>query len=214
MTETERIHGVKPGDLLRQDREEAERERQADLSYDVRALYCNSCRKWRIKDDLGGCPECDTWGARLRALRKSKGLSLRRLAAAALVSVSYLSRVERGQFPPPSADTIAKLAVVLGVDSSALCRTAGKTGPAEVEQLRERVAELEREGERLYRVVMAVWESETCEDPDCRHGHTTDVLGAVVDAAEAYQAAHPGAPTGDPEASVDDNVRRLLELVR
>lgn len=196
------------------------------------------------------------WGEQLRQLRRSRGLSVRGLAAAVLISPGYLSRVERGEFPPPAVETIGKLAVVLDVDSSEMVESSGKATGHYADRLKKRIAELERaladerrwragadkrkslwfakylsmrsraetaehdsrtaerEAERLFRVVLAAWESEACEDPDCgaaHHGHSTDVFRWIVDLAEEYQAAHPDAPKIDPAASTADNVRTLLD---
>jgi transcriptional regulator with XRE-family HTH domain len=52
--------------------------------------------------------------------------SLRRVAAAIDVEPSYLSKVERGEQPPPSEKTIAALARTLGEDPDVVMALAGK----------------------------------------------------------------------------------------
>jgi transcriptional regulator with XRE-family HTH domain len=52
--------------------------------------------------------------------------SLRRLALAIGVEPSYLSKIERGEQPPPSEKTIQALARELGEDPDVLLALAGK----------------------------------------------------------------------------------------
>lgn len=52
--------------------------------------------------------------------------SLRKLAAAIGVEPSYLSKIERGEQPPPSEKTIVALAAELGQDPDVLLALAGK----------------------------------------------------------------------------------------
>ncbi len=57
---------------------------------------------------------------------KNPGFSVRQLAARVGVEPSYLSKVERGQQPPPSEQTIASLARELDEDPDVLLALAGK----------------------------------------------------------------------------------------
>ena len=52
--------------------------------------------------------------------------SLRRVATAIGVEPSYLSKVERGEQPPPSEETVVALARELGEDPDVLLALAGK----------------------------------------------------------------------------------------
>lgn len=52
--------------------------------------------------------------------------SLRKVAAAIGVEPSYLSKIERGQQPPPGEKTIVALARHLGEDADVLLALAGK----------------------------------------------------------------------------------------
>ena len=54
------------------------------------------------------------FGKRLRNLRKQKGLTQEQLAETTMISVDFLSLVERG-INAPSFDTLEKLAIALGV---------------------------------------------------------------------------------------------------
>lgn len=55
-----------------------------------------------------------------------KRFSLRQVAGKVGVEPAYLSKIERGVFPPPSEAVIVKLADVLGEDKDVLLAMAGK----------------------------------------------------------------------------------------
>ena len=59
-------------------------------------------------------------------LQQDRSFSLRQVAARIGVEPAYLSKIERGVFPPPSEDVIVKLAAVLGEDKDLLLGLAGK----------------------------------------------------------------------------------------
>ena len=86
---------------------------------------------------------------RREALRKDDpGFSVRQVAQRIGIQPSYLSKVERGEVPPPSEATIQKLAQELGVDSDVLLALAGKVSSDLQEVIRKRpqlFAELIRE---------------------------------------------------------------------
>jgi transcriptional regulator with XRE-family HTH domain len=52
--------------------------------------------------------------------------SLRKVAASVGIEPSYLSKIERGEQPPPSEETILALAKELGEDPDVLLALAGK----------------------------------------------------------------------------------------
>jgi transcriptional regulator with XRE-family HTH domain len=54
------------------------------------------------------------FGEKVRALRKEKGISLRKFAAQAEISPTYLSKIERGEFPPPAEEKVKAMARLLG----------------------------------------------------------------------------------------------------
>jgi len=66
------------------------------------------------------------------------GFSLRRVAARVGVEPSYLSKVERGEQPPPSEATIARLAAELGEDVDVLLALAGKVSSDLQQVIRQR----------------------------------------------------------------------------
>src|SRR5437899_3282949 len=73
---------------------------------------------------------------RRRAKRQESDpeFSLRKVAAAIGVEPSYLSKVERGEQPPPSEKTILALARALDDDPDVLLALAGKVS-AELQQI-------------------------------------------------------------------------------
>ena len=78
---------------------------------------------------------------RREALQKEDELgsfSLRRVAARIDVEPSYLSKVERGDQPPPSEEKVKKLAAVLGEDPDVLLALAGKVSGELLKIIRRR----------------------------------------------------------------------------
>jgi transcriptional regulator with XRE-family HTH domain len=71
---------------------------------------------------------------REKLLEADANFSLRRVALAIGVEPSYLSKVERGEQPPPSEKTILALARELGEDADVLLALAGKVS-AELQQI-------------------------------------------------------------------------------
>ena len=71
--------------------------------------------------------------------RKSdREFSVRKVAARVGVEPSYLSKVERGEQPPPSEAKIVALAGVLDVDADVLLAMAGKVSSDLQEAIRKR----------------------------------------------------------------------------
>lgn len=71
------------------------------------------------------------FGQHLRQVRedlrsKDRTFSVRQLAARVGIEPSYLSKIERGQQPPPSEQTIVALANELNEDPDVLLALAGK----------------------------------------------------------------------------------------
>ena len=72
------------------------------------------------------------FGAHVRELRERRrlgdrrGFSLRQVAVRVGVEPAYLSKVERGQVPPPSEATIGRIADELGEDRDLLLAFGGK----------------------------------------------------------------------------------------
>lgn len=77
----------------------------------------------------------NTFGSKLRELRREQGMTLRQLAELAGVDYTYLSKVETEKVPyTPSAETIRSIARALGLDPMELLSLAKKL-PAELESL-------------------------------------------------------------------------------
>jgi len=66
-----------------------------------------------------------TFGKHIRQLRKAKGVSLRKLAKSVEKDHTYLSKIEYGKVPPPSAQVVLALAEALGEDADVLMVMAG-----------------------------------------------------------------------------------------
>lgn len=71
------------------------------------------------------------FGAHLRQAREAlqagdKSYSLRQVAQRVGIEPAYLSKIERGVFPPPSEAVIVKLAELLGEDKDVLLALGGK----------------------------------------------------------------------------------------
>jgi transcriptional regulator with XRE-family HTH domain len=66
------------------------------------------------------------FGPRVRALREEKEIGLRRFADLVGMSPTYLSKIERGDFPPPGEEKILAIAKELGVDADELLALAGR----------------------------------------------------------------------------------------
>lgn len=67
-----------------------------------------------------------SFGRRIRELRLERGIRQHELADAAQMDVTYLSKIETGKFPPPSAEKIEALAKKLSVDADELLFLAKK----------------------------------------------------------------------------------------
>lgn len=82
------------------------------------------------------------FGAFVRQEREGKGLGLREMAKKIGVSPTYLSKVERDEFPPPAEDKVIAIANILGCDQDELLALAGKVSSDLTEIIRERPREL------------------------------------------------------------------------
>jgi transcriptional regulator with XRE-family HTH domain len=67
-----------------------------------------------------------TFGDILREKRRLAGLSQRLLAERAALDFSYISKLENGRLPPPSAETVVRLANLLGCPPEDLLSPAKK----------------------------------------------------------------------------------------
>jgi len=82
------------------------------------------------------------FGERLRQLREERkrsnpDFSLRKFAQEAGISATFLSKIERGEFDPPRADKIIRMAELLDVDPDELLALAEKVDPSLNDIIRE-----------------------------------------------------------------------------
>lgn len=110
-----------------------------------------------------------SFGEQLRSLRREQHISQRDLASMVGVDHTYISKIESGQMPPPSKETIHRLAVALGTDEGQLAKLAGKVS---TEVLAQHLATLEstyvsfgEELEELRRLVETVRREQVKEGP-------------------------------------------------
>ena len=85
------------------------------------------------------------FGKLVRKLREEKAqtdpkFTLRKFAEAVGISAPFLSRVERGEFDPPAADKIKRMAEILGANVDEFLKIAKKDDPALSEIVREQPA--------------------------------------------------------------------------
>ena len=67
-----------------------------------------------------------SFGATVRRLREDQKIGLRRFAEVVGMSPTYLSKVERDEFNPPSEDKVRAIAKALGQDPDELLALAGR----------------------------------------------------------------------------------------
>jgi transcriptional regulator with XRE-family HTH domain len=78
------------------------------------------------------------FGRTLQVLRLGRRLSIRRLAALVGVSPSYISRIERGEFPPPATPAITRLSRVLDVERELLLTLSDRVPDDVLDVVRQR----------------------------------------------------------------------------
>jgi transcriptional regulator with XRE-family HTH domain len=66
------------------------------------------------------------FGSLVRREREVKEIGLREMAKMIGVSPTYLSKVERDEFPPPAEDRVKQIAKVIGYDADELLALAGR----------------------------------------------------------------------------------------
>lgn len=79
----------------------------------------------------------EKFGATVRREREKLGLGLREMAKKIGVSPTYLSKVERDEFPPPAEDKVLAIAKIIGRDSDELLALAGKVSSELTEIIRQ-----------------------------------------------------------------------------
>ncbi len=75
---------------------------------------------------------------RERLIETDRDFSIRKLAGRVGIQPTYLSKIERGEFGPPSEDVVRRLAAELGEDPDVLLAMAGKVSSDLQEIIRKR----------------------------------------------------------------------------
>jgi transcriptional regulator with XRE-family HTH domain len=71
-------------------------------------------------------PQGENFGAHVRRLREEREIGLRPFAKMIKVSATYLSKIERGELPPPAEERIKEIARLLEQNPDELLALAGK----------------------------------------------------------------------------------------
>lgn len=70
-----------------------------------------------------------TFGTKLRVLRRQADITQRKLAELVGVDFSYISKLENNRLPPAAAETIIKICEALNIAPNELLATTGKIPP-------------------------------------------------------------------------------------
>jgi transcriptional regulator with XRE-family HTH domain len=84
----------------------------------------------------------EKFGAFIRRLREAKGIGLREMARKIGVSPTYLSKIERDEFPPPTEDRVRKIAEILECNVDELLARADRVSSDVSELIKQRPVEL------------------------------------------------------------------------
>jgi transcriptional regulator with XRE-family HTH domain len=84
----------------------------------------------------------ERFGAFIRREREAKEIGLREMAKKIGVSPTYLSKVERDEFPPPTEDKVRKIAAIIVHDADELLAMAGRVASDLTDIIRERPREM------------------------------------------------------------------------
>lgn len=82
------------------------------------------------------------FGSTVRSLRTKRGIGLRKFAREVGISPTYLSKIERGEFPPPAEDKIVTIAAALEQDLDVMLALAGRVSTDLGEAIRRYPQEL------------------------------------------------------------------------
>ena len=83
-----------------------------------------------------------SFGALVRRQREAKEIGLREMAKKIGVSPTYLSKVERDEFPPPVEEKVRKIAEIIGHDPDELLALAGRVASDLTDIIRKRPREM------------------------------------------------------------------------
>ena len=86
--------------------------------------------------------EDERFGAFVRREREARVIGLREMAKMIGVSPTYLSKVERDEFPPPAEDKVRKIAEIIDCDADELLARAGRVSSDLSEIIKQRPREL------------------------------------------------------------------------
>jgi HTH-type transcriptional regulator, competence development regulator len=79
----------------------------------------------------------EKFGAFIRREREGKEIGLREMAKMIGVSPTYLSKVERDEFPPPAEDRVKAIAKIIECDADDLLSMAGRVASDLTDIIRE-----------------------------------------------------------------------------
>ena len=84
----------------------------------------------------------EKFGAFVRRERERKEIGLREMSKIIGVSPTYLSKVERDEFPPPAEDKVRNIAAIIGYNADELLALAGRVASDLTDIIRERPREM------------------------------------------------------------------------
>jgi len=84
----------------------------------------------------------EKFGAFIRQRREAKEIGLREMAKMIGVSPTYLSKVERDEFTPPTEDKVKAIAQIIGCDVDELLARAGRVASDLSDIIKRRPVEL------------------------------------------------------------------------
>ena len=84
----------------------------------------------------------EKFGAFIRRKREAKDLGLREMAKMIGVSPTYLSKVERDEFPPPAEDKVLAIAKIIECDADDLLARAGRVSSDITDIIKRQYVEL------------------------------------------------------------------------
>jgi transcriptional regulator with XRE-family HTH domain len=90
-----------------------------------------------MEKELGMSGGREKFGAFIRAKREAKEVGLREMARMIGVSPTYLSKVERDEFTPPTEGKVRKIAEIIGHDPDDLLARANRV-PSDVSEIFKR----------------------------------------------------------------------------
>lgn len=84
----------------------------------------------------------EKFGAFIRRERERKEIGLREMAKKIGVSPTYLSKIERDEFAPPTEEKVRKIAEIIGRDPDELLALAGRVASDLTDIIREQPREM------------------------------------------------------------------------